>query len=58
MGIGGSRYFKTLKEANAFRKKAQAKGYFVSKPKKQFDGTYWVSTLTKKGKNPFYMKGL
>ena len=58
MGFGGDRYFKTLKQANAYRKKAQKKGYFVSKPEKQWDGTYWVSTLTKKGRNPFYMKGL
>jgi len=57
MALGGWRKFKTLKEARAYIKKAQAKGYFTSKPEK--DGKlYWVSTLTKKGKNPFYMKGL
>ena len=58
MAFGGDRYFKKLKDANAYVKRAQEKGYFVSKPKKQWDGRYWVSTLTKKGRNPFFMKGL
>ena len=41
---------KTLKEAKAFIKRANAKGYYTAKPKKGKKG-YTVSVLNKKGGN-------
>lgn len=58
MAFGSWRRFETKKEANEHRKKAQAKGYFVSKPEKGMDNKWWISLLTKKGKNPIFIKGL
>lgn len=57
MSFGSWRKFKTLKEAKIHKKKLQAKGYFVDTPKKE-GGFYWISILTKKGKNPFYIAEL
>lgn len=58
MAFGSNRYFKTLREAKKFIKKAHEKGYFVSAPEKLKNGMYWVSVLTRKGKLPLYMRGL
>ena len=44
--------FKTLKEAKTFITRAQSKGYFTSKPKKNKGRVgYWVSVLNKRGGN-------
>ena len=57
MAFGSRRKFKTKKQAYKYVKKAQSKGYFISTPIKI--NKYWlVSILTKKGKNPFYIKDL
>jgi hypothetical protein len=58
MAFGSWRRFKTKKEAEKHRDKAWTKGCLVSKPEKRKDGMWYISILTKKGKNPIYLKGI
>ena len=55
--FGNWRKFKTLKEAQKHRVKLQKAGYFISRIEK-IDNYYQFSIVNKKGKNPFYIRGL
>jgi hypothetical protein len=56
MGFGSWRKFKTLLKAKSFVKRARKAGYFVSEPER-VGKFYFVSLLTKRGNNPFFIRG-